>query len=79
MSDKDQATLIPTGYDEFLSEIKQRIQSAQVRAALAVSRELTLLYWQIGQGLTTRQENSGWGEGAIAPPRDRPSDVVPRH
>lgn len=65
MSDKDQATLIPTGYDEFLSEIKQRIQSAQVRAALAVSRELTLLYWQIGQGLTTRQENSGWGEGAL--------------
>jgi hypothetical protein len=33
------------GYDEFLREIKGRIQAAQTRAALALSREVVLLYW----------------------------------
>jgi Uncharacterized conserved protein len=53
------------GYDEFLREIKGRIQAAQVRAALAVSRELMTLYWQIGRGLVARQQQHGWGDGVI--------------
>lgn len=58
--------LIPLpGYEEFLREVKERIQTAQVRAAVAVSRELMALYWQIGKGLTERQEQQGWGEGAL--------------
>ncbi len=32
--------LAPTGYADLLSAIKQRVQSAQVRAAVAVNREL---------------------------------------
>jgi hypothetical protein len=32
-----------------------------VRAALAVNRELVLLYWQIGREILTRQEQEGWG------------------
>ena len=36
------------GYEEFLRELKSRIRSTQVRAALAVNSELVLLYWQIG-------------------------------
>ena len=51
------------GYEEFLREVKERIHIAQVRAAVAVSRELMALYWQIGQGLTERQEQQGWGRG----------------
>lgn len=35
-------------YERLLAEIKQRIISAQTHAALAVIRELILLYWQIG-------------------------------
>ncbi len=35
-------------YDEFLHDLKERIRNSQVRAALAVNRELVLLYWQIG-------------------------------
>jgi hypothetical protein len=38
-------------YREFLKELKQRIRSAQVRAALAVNRELIVLYWLIGTDL----------------------------
>ena len=32
-------------YAEWLTDLKARIQSAQQRAALAVNRELVLLYW----------------------------------
>jgi hypothetical protein len=31
-------------YNDFLKSLKERIRTAQVRAALAVNRELVLLY-----------------------------------
>ena len=40
-------------YAALLASIKERIQSAQVRAALAVNRELVLLYW-LGMRTQTR-------------------------
>jgi hypothetical protein len=45
------ASLIPTpdSYSDWLRDLKTRIHSAQQRAALAVNRELVLLYWQIGR------------------------------
>jgi len=52
-------------YERLLAEIKQRISSAQTRAALAVNRELVLLYWQIGRRITERQEIEGWGAKVI--------------
>lgn len=54
-----------SGYEEFLQDIKARIQNAQVRAAQTVSRELMLLYWSIGRDLTARQNEQGWGDGAL--------------
>ena len=53
------------GYIDFLAEIKQRIKSAQLRAGLAVNRELVLLYWQIGRGILSRQQKQGWGTNVI--------------
>ena len=38
----------PAGYLKLLGDLKQRIQAAQLRASLAVNRELVFLYWQIG-------------------------------
>lgn len=52
-------------YDSFLSELKERIRSAQVRTAIAVNRELILLYWQIGQEILKRQQEQGWGAKVI--------------
>ncbi len=49
-------------YAALLASIKERIQSAQVRAALAVNRELVLLYWGIGKEILARQREEGWGE-----------------
>lgn len=56
---------VPTGYDEFLRDLKERVRAAQVRAALAVNRELVLLYWRIGRGILERQEREGWGAKVI--------------
>jgi len=53
------------GYVELLDEIKTRIRAAQIRAALAVNRELVLLYWQIGQEILIRQREQGWGAKVI--------------
>lgn len=55
----------PNGYVEWLAELKLRIHSAQQRSALAVNRELVLLYWQIGQDILQRQAQQGWGTKVI--------------
>ena len=55
----------PEGYEEFLRDLKQRIRTAQVRAVLAVNRELVLLYWQIGREILERQDRAGWGAKII--------------
>ena len=55
----------PTGYADWLAELKTRIHTAQQRAALAVNRELVLLYWQIGRDILERQAQQGWGAKVI--------------
>jgi len=56
---------LPEGYNELLSELKERIRTARVKAALAVNRELVLLYWSIGRDILERQEHLGWGAKVI--------------
>ena len=58
-------TQAPTGYADWLSELKARIHSAQQRATLAVNRELVLLYWQMGHDILVRQQEQGWGAKVI--------------
>lgn len=55
----------PSGYADWLADLKTRIHSAQQRAALAVNRELVRLYWQIGQDILARQAAQGWGAKVI--------------
>lgn len=55
----------PKGYSDFLEDLKAQIRVAQVRAALAVNRELILLYWRIGRSILTRQQLEGWGSKVI--------------
>ncbi|HUT95136.1 MAG TPA: PDDEXK nuclease domain-containing protein [Thermoguttaceae bacterium] len=56
---------IPPGYADLLEDLKDRIRHAQIRAATAVSRELNLLYFEIGQRIVQRQEQEGWGRSVI--------------
>ena len=58
-------TPAPSGYAEWLVDLKTRIHGAQQRAALAVNRELVGLYWQMGQDILVRQSTEGWGAKVI--------------
>ncbi|MBD2090665.1 DUF1016 domain-containing protein [Microcoleus sp. FACHB-1515] len=60
-----QTSLFPDDYDDFFRSLKERIRSTQVKAALAVNRELVLLYWQIGREILQRQQEEGWGAKVI--------------
>ena len=55
----------PQGYAWLLRTLKERIQQAQIRAAVAVNQELVLLYWGIGKEILKRQREDGWGTKVI--------------
>jgi len=50
---------------QFLADPKSRIQAVQLRASLAVNRELVWLYWQIGRDILDRQQREYWGAKVI--------------
>ena len=55
----------PDSYELFFNDLKQRIRNARVKAALAVNKELILLYWQIGTGILSKQNKEGWGTKVV--------------
>jgi predicted nuclease of restriction endonuclease-like (RecB) superfamily len=59
------ADILPSDYPAFFQSIKTRVQQAQLRAVVAVNKELILLYWQIGKTILTRQQREGWGAKVI--------------
>jgi len=52
-------------YLNLLKRLKEEIKAAQIRAALAVNKELVLLYWSIGKEILARQQEEGWGAKVI--------------
>jgi len=52
-------------YASFLTFLKEKIQSAQVKGAIAVNRELMKLYWDIGKQISEKQEIAGWGSSVL--------------
>ncbi|MEW6776590.1 MAG: PDDEXK nuclease domain-containing protein [Bdellovibrionota bacterium] len=56
---------LPKGYGKLLADLRTRIASARVKAALAVNREMVLLYWDLGRQILLRQEREGWGSKVI--------------
>jgi predicted nuclease of restriction endonuclease-like (RecB) superfamily len=57
--------LKPTGYGDFLIEIKRQIRQRQHQALRAVNRELLALYWWLGENISRKQIELGWGKGVV--------------
>jgi len=57
--------LVPTGYNSFLKEIKQRIRTAQYEALKTVNKEMIMLYWDIGGKIVDNQKKHGWGKAIV--------------
>lgn len=55
----------PQDYPGLLTEIKERIRSAQYEALKAVNKELVDLYWDIGRMIVERQDAEGWGKAVV--------------
>lgn len=62
---KNELSEILIDYEPFLETLKGAIRQAQVKAGLAVNRELIMLYWQIGKGILEQQAKQGWGSNVI--------------
>ena len=52
-------------YRDFISTLKQKVQSAQIKAARAVNTQLIALYWDIGKLIAEKQQASNWGDAVI--------------
>lgn len=57
---------LPLSYKTLLKEIKNKVKSSQLKAALSVNRELINLYWEIGRSIQSKQKEEGWGAKTIA-------------
>ena len=57
--------MLPSDYPALLEDLKARIRQARTRAALAVNRELIVLYWQIGRQILERQDRAAWGNKVL--------------
>lgn len=58
-------TILDKGYQSWLKEIKERIHTSQIKAALKVNAELLGLYWHLGREILEKEKNSGWGKKLI--------------
>ena len=55
----------PAEYTRFITSLKAKIRSAQIKAAVAVNSELIQLYWEIGKEIFEKQEREGWGSNIL--------------
>ena len=53
---------LDTKYKNFLTNIKDRLKKAQIKAALAANSELIKFYWQLGTALIDKQKAFKWGD-----------------
>ena len=52
-------------YKVWIADIKARVRSAQIKAAVKVNTELLDLYWWLGGDIVEKQKKSKWGDGLI--------------
>lgn len=52
-------------YSAFMKDVKQRIQTAQIKAAVRVNQELLMLYWDLGEQIIEKQREAQWGDGFL--------------
>ncbi len=54
-----------TEYQNWVNELKTLIQKTQIKAAIAVNRELLELYWSIGKSISEKVNKANWGSSVV--------------
>ena len=52
-------------YKKLLLELKEKVRSSQLKAAIKVNYELLDLYWTLGEYIVKKQEQHSWGDAFI--------------
>lgn len=56
---------IDSDYVTWLSEIKRRYVSAQIKASIKINIEKLRFNWSVGRDLVTRKAEEKWGSGVV--------------
>ena len=52
-------------YKNWISSLKDKIRSAQIKAALSVNEQMIMLYWDIGKSIVEKQKEHNWGSKIV--------------
>lgn len=52
-------------YKNWISEVKLKVRSSQIKAAMAVNSALIIFYWELGKMLSDKISQSKWGDKII--------------
>ena len=50
-------------YKNWIAELSKRYRSAQIKAAIAVNKEMLKFYWELGKEIVERQDENKYGSG----------------
>ena len=65
MGKKDVAIIGDNEYKKFLSDLKEKVRSSQLKAAVKVNYELLDLYWNLGKEIVEKQKEYSWGDSFL--------------
>ena len=57
--------ILDNEYKIWIKSLKDKIRSAQLKAAVAVNVEMIILYWEIGKSIVDAQSTQLWGSKVI--------------
>jgi predicted nuclease of restriction endonuclease-like (RecB) superfamily len=57
--------IMDSDYKTLILNLKQKIYSVQLKAAISVNRELLQFYWELGQTIVSKQSTTSWGDGFL--------------
>jgi predicted nuclease of restriction endonuclease-like (RecB) superfamily len=52
-------------YLDWIEDLKGRIRTAQIKASIAVNKEMMMLYWDIGKSIVEKQDQFSWGSKIV--------------
>lgn len=52
-------------YRSWFAELKQQIQTARQKAALALNASLIEVYWELGKNIVAKEKEASWGSAFI--------------
>lgn len=55
-----------TDYGQWIGELKQRVRTAQLKAAVRVNTTLLEFYWELGREIVDKQERARWGDNLLS-------------